>query len=141
MNKSTFILNDELFDIKSIIFEREYFGWGEGAEILADNDWDLKEYAKKVVESTGSEKEKYKKEMLEYIKSVNLADNGAAFGEFGRGFSDIRYGVYDEKNFDIESLAKRLCSDYGPESTSGYETSEYDVETGEINAIAIFSLE
>lgn len=129
----------DLKDIKKIVFERDYFAWGEFAELLADNDFGLVEIAKKVVASTGEEKEKYKKEKIEYIENANLAENGAAFGDFGRGFSNIKYEM--NEYFDVEKLAERLNAGYGPRSVSGYEYSEFDTETNEITEEAVFYLE
>lgn len=129
----------DLKDIKKIVFERDYFAWGEFAELLADNDFDLIELAKKVVESKKEEKEKAKEEMLEYIKNANLSENGAAYGDFGRNFSNIRYEP--SKYFNVEKLAERLYSSYGPDSVSGYEYSEFDTETGEVTEEAVFNIE
>lgn len=131
----------DLKDIKKIVFERDYFAWGEFAELLADNDYDLIELAKKVVESKKEDKEKAKEEMLDYIKNANLAENGSIYGEFGSGFSNIRYGGFEDRNFDVEDLAERLCSSYGPDSVSGYEYSEYDIETNEVTEEAVFNIE
>lgn len=128
-----------LRDIKKIVFERNYYAWGEFAELLADNDYDLIEYAKKVVESTDEEKEKAKKEMLRYIKNANLVENGATYGEFASGFSNVRYEI--DENFDVEKLAERLYSSYGPDSVSGYEYSEFDTETNELTEEAVFYLD
>ncbi len=126
----------KLSDIKKIEFNRNYDAWGEFADLVADNDFELANYAQRVVESTGIEKEEAKKEMIEYIKNANISKY--CYG-FGRGFKTVKY-LWKDSN-DVETLANRLCSGYGPDMVSGTEHSEYDVETGEIKEEAKFTLE
>lgn len=128
----------DLKDIRTIIFERDYNAWGEFAELIADNDDKLVELAKKVVKSKNTSRDEAVKEMLEYIKTANLA-NRVYTGSFARDFSNIRYMWSDYRS--IEALAYRLCSNHGPGSVSGYECQELDVATGIITDEAIFDLE
>lgn len=127
---------EKLSDIKKIEFNRNYDAWGEFADLVADNDFELGNYAHKVIETTGLEQEEAKSEMLEYIKNANIAKY--CYG-FGRGFKTVKY-LWEDSN-DVETLANRLCSGYGPDMVSGIEHSEYDVESGEIKEEASFDLE
>ena len=128
----------DLKDIRTIIFERDYNAWGEFAELIADNDQELVALARKVVDADNASKEEAKKEMLDYIKTANLA-NRVYTGSFANGFSNIRYDWSDYRSLD--ALILRLTSNYGPNSVSGYEYQELDVATGEITDEAIFDLE
>ncbi len=109
-------------DIDSVVVERHYEAWGEFAELLADS-WEMMEMAKKYVSSSGLEKERAKAEFVTYIMTATDI-NGNFFAEH----SDIaRYRL----GCDIDDLAKRLCTNYGPRDVSGVETQKIDLRTGE----------
>ena len=127
-----------LDDIKTIYFERDYNAWGEYADLLADNDEKLVEFANKVMSSQGNEQKKNIEEMKEYIENANISENGTSGFEFGSGFSIVKY-KWDEKN-NILDLCERLVNNYGPDMVGGVEHSELDVKKGEIKEIAEFVL-
>lgn len=125
----------ELSDIETVTVRRYYDAWGEFAELIADSDNELCRLAEKVKETSGEAHEEALKEMLEYINTPN----GARAAGFGSGFSDFRYN-WDGDDEDLETLANRLCSNWGPESVSGTEHSEIDVKTGKLTEYAVFDL-
>lgn len=124
-----------LSDIKKITVTREYSAWGEFADLIADNDYELCGYAEKVVKTTGAEHQEALKNMLDYINT----SNGSRAETFGSGFSDFRYS-WDGDDKALEALAERLMSNMGPGDVSGTEFSEIDVETGKYTEYAVFDL-
>ena len=125
-------------NISKIIVERDYQAWGEFADLVADNDFDLVELAQKVQSSSGAERDKAKKEMLEYIHTPMPFRKGESFGQ---GVGEVRYAFSDDDD-DLENLVKRLCSNYGPAGgVSGSEHYEIDLETGEYSDFGVFGLE
>ena len=121
-------------DVKSIIVTRDYYAWGEFADMIADNDSKLCRLAENVVNSSGQAKEEAKAEMLKYIHTSNDRQGES----FGCGFSDFRYN-WDDHN-DLEKLAERLCSHNGPGDVSGTEYTEVDATTGKLTRYAEFNL-
>ena len=45
-------------ELKKIVLKREYSAWGEFADLIVENDWELRELAEKFVSSKGKEREK-----------------------------------------------------------------------------------
>ena len=125
-------------NISKIVVERYYWAMGEYSELVADNDEKLCSLAKKFRNSLGDEKEKAKKELLEYIHNPD-PDIGKDFN-FGSGYGDFRYR-WDGNDEDLENLVERLCSNCGPDSVGGKEHEEINMETGEYIAYAEFYLE
>lgn len=110
-------------DIERITVEREYYAWGEFAELVADNSKLIK-FAEKYLESEGIEKERAKAEMITYINTATDA----------RGYSFGRSSVISRYRWDgnsIDELAKRLCSNQGPVYVSGSEYKSLNLTTGE----------
>lgn len=127
-------------DVSKIIVEREWNAWGEGADLFADNDEQLCELAQKVVSYANSVEKKKEAlaAMRKYIESDEYSDLMGGESGFGDGCS-FHY-VYDGDDEDLEKLARRLCSNRGPNTTSGVEHYELNTLTGEVTADAYFDL-
>lgn len=124
-------------NISKIVVSRDYYAWGEFADLIADNDNELCALAKKVRSLSGKERETAKAEMLKYIHTPNKERYG---GSFGWGFDDFRY-LWNDIDAELESLVKRLGSNQGPGSVRGSEYCEIDMITGEYTKYAEFVLE
>ncbi len=120
-----------LDDISSITVKREYYANGEYMDLLADNDAELCELAKRVVDGDKTAIEEIRK----YVKEPHKSDS---YSGFGYGF-ELYYGL-DDDEASIISLSERLCSDYGPDSTEGYEIMEIDLQRGKYKKYAEFYL-
>lgn len=126
-------------DIQYVAVDRDYSAWGEFADLIADNDQTLKQYARALLECKEEERETIRKQMLDYINTpAARAEPGYDFA-FARGFSDIAYNWYGDAD-DLDQLAQRLCSTKGPGSVSGYEHTSYNLETGMYEKKASFDL-
>ena len=123
-------------DIARITVDREYSAWGEYADLIADSDEELCKLAKIVNTTSGDEQEKALEEMLAYIRTPSSERQGESFG---CEFSEIRY-AWNGGKADLLALAKRLCSDYGPDACEGIEHSEIDLENGTADSYAEFVL-
>ena len=122
--------------IAKITVRRDYSAWGEYADLVADNDGELCELAKKVISTSGEEQKTALKEMETYINT----SSDERYGEnFGCGFDDFRYSWYGDED-DLITLAKRLCSCYGPSDVSGSENQELDLISGKFTKYAEFDL-
>ena len=124
--------------IESISVLRDYFGWGEGAQLIPENDQTLRALSERVIKSDGEEKQQALQEMRDYITEPNAGRQHDMLS-FGRGYSDFRYAV-DTDNRTLYNVAKRICSRYGPRDVSGIEYQEIRFPTGESKAYAEFSL-
>ena len=122
-------------DIQSIEVIREYDAWGEFADLIAENDRELCECARRVISTAGAEHDNVIEEMLEIIHTPN----GNRGDNFGYGIEDFRYKFEDTKEA-VEELAKRLCSNHCAPTTSGVEYRKLDVTTGEYEEYAEFDL-
>lgn len=123
-------------DIAKIKVSRDYHATGEYADLIADNDEPLCEFAAKVNTTTGEEQKVALQEMRNYINT----SNGNRQGEnFGCGFDDFRYNWNGDDNALI-ALSKRLCSGYGPGSCEGSEYQELDLTSGIFSKHAEFDL-
>ena len=123
-------------DIAKITVDREYYAWGEYADMSADSDEELCRMAEIVNTTSGDEQEKALEEMLAYIRTPSSERQGESFG---CEFSEIRY-AWNGGKADLLALAKRLCSDYGPDACEGIEHSEIDLENGTADSYAEFVL-
>lgn len=123
-------------DIAKITVDREYYAWGEYADLIADSDEELCRMAEIVNTTSGDEQEKALEEMLAYIRTPSSERQGESFG---CEFSEIRY-AWNGGKADLLALAKRLCSDYGPDACEGIEHSEIDLENGTADSYAEFVL-
>lgn len=129
-------------DIKEIRVDREYSAWGEFADLVADNDETLCKLSAEYLKAEGDEKVKAREALINYINTPFEYDGFG--GSFGQGFM-FQYEFVDgcdangEDNLD--KLAKRLGSNYGPGGTSGSETTVLDMTTGKVTKEAIFNLE
>ena len=123
-------------DIAKISVHYDYEGWGEWADLIADNDKKLCDLAARVNSTSGKERKKVLDDMLAYIRTSSPDRRG---NEFGRGYKDIRYAWHgDEK--DLKALAKRLQSNSGPGETTGREHKEIDLVHGTAESYAEFDL-
>ncbi len=93
-------------DIDRIEIHHDYSAWGEFADLIADNDQELCDLAKKYLEAEGRKKNKIKKKLIKYIKTPCAEREGESFGQ---GYEDFRY-IFDPTDENIEKLCKRLCS-------------------------------
>ena len=103
---------------------RDYSASGEFADLIPDNDMPLCELAKKVCESEGEAQEIALKQMIDYINTP--ADEERQGENFASNFDDIRYN-WDGSNETALTLAKRLCSAYGPNICEGREIDEVNL--------------
>ena len=123
-------------DIEKIYVHRDYYAWGEAADLIPDNDEELCELAEKVNGSSGEAQELALNEMLEYIRT----SSSERYGEnFGYGYYDIRYAWNGDKEA-LLALAERLCSGYGPDRCEGREHDELDLVKGTVESYAEFDL-
>ena len=123
-------------DISKIRVCHEYRAYGEYADLIADNDQILCEFARNVINTSGEEQKKVLEEMLTYIYTPNSQRQGEVFGI---GYEEIRYAWNgDEK--ELLALAERLCSFYSPEEVEGREVYELDFKEGGIENYAEFDL-
>ena len=74
--------------------------------------------------------------MLKYIRRPNADRSG---DDFGIGYEDFRYS-FSGLDSDIEALAKRLCSCYGPGDCEGTEFQEIIMKNGTVTKYAEFEL-
>lgn len=123
-------------DIDCIRVERNYFAWGEEADLIADNDKRLVKLAEKYIQSTGIEKERAKAELVTYIYNATDVPCGESFG----GPSGLRYEWHGQGDNDLEELVKRLTSWYGPDNTTGVERQVINMRTGEYLSESVFDL-
>lgn len=126
----------DVSDISKITIRRDYSAWGEFADLIADNDGPLCEFAEKVNTTTGEEQKIALQEMRNYINTSNGDREGE---DFGCGFEDFRYNWNGDDNALI-ALSKRLCSGYGPSSCEGSEYQELDLTSGCFKKYAEFDL-
>lgn len=125
-------------NVKSIIVERGYSAWGEYADLIADNDEPLVDFAHQLVNAAEEDKHEIRVKMLEYINTPDT--EGYRTGEsFAVGINKVGYNWYGEEK-DLDRLAQRLTSFYGPGSVEGYECFALDMETGEYDEYAEFEL-
>lgn len=128
-----------LENVKKIIVERQYSAWGEYADLIADNDEPLCEFAQELVAASEEEKPAIRKKMLEYINTPDT--EGYRRGEyFGCDMERIEYAWYGGEAA-LDKLAERLTGCYGPGSVEGAETFALDMESGEYDEYAEFELE
>jgi hypothetical protein len=125
-------------ELKSISIVRDYNGWGEYADLVADNDKELVAFAKALLKNKGNNQEDIRQQMFDYIHSPAPRTMGYDFS-FANGFSEVNYS-WGGGLEDLDELAKRLCSTRGPGSVSGTEFYKLDLETGEYSADAEFDL-
>lgn len=113
-------------DIDSIVVERHYSGWGEGADLIAENDRHLKELAAKYLHSSGIDKERAEAEMVTYIHQTTTVENG----EYFEPNSVIRR--YNWSGHSVKKIAEILVSDHCiSDKASGVERQELNLKTGE----------
>lgn len=120
-------------DIASITVTRQYDAWGEFADLVADSDSRLIELAEIYMKSSGMAKNRAAAEMITHIQTVDDARGES----FGCGCAISRF-QWNGKSLD--KLAKRLCSDYGPNRVSGVERKHLDLKTGEYFDTSDFDL-
>ncbi len=123
----------DLSEIKTIRVIRKYDAWGEYADLIADNDYELCDLAQAYLDAEGEEKESAKEAFLKYI---DTPDEERVGDYFGHGYEDIRYVLED----DIDEVAERLCSGFAPENVSGNECQYLDMKTGKVVRYAEFIL-
>ncbi|MBO5570217.1 MAG: hypothetical protein J6A79_14955 [Clostridia bacterium] len=111
-------------EIERITVLRQYNAWGEFADLVADNDVELKDLAKEYLQSKGEEKEKARAAMVTFIQTTTEA-RGDSFGE---GLKNNRYR-WNGKNLD--AIAKRLLSNMCADNISGRDRRELNLKTGE----------
>lgn len=121
-------------DIEWIQISRDYYGWGECGDLVADNDQVLCDLAQKYLNSEGLEQERIEAEMVTYIHTTTNA-RGEDFGY------DSKVSKYRWDGKSVRELAERLCGGYGPSSVSGTETVELELKTGKYYSESIFNLE
>ena len=126
----------KISDIQSISVEREYSAWGEFADLIADNDYELCEFAEKVMESNGEERKKIMEDMKRYIQTPNWMRGGDNFARDCK----VDY-IWDGDDEALLKLCKRLTSNIGPDSVNGNEWGMVNVQTGEYTTSASFVLE
>lgn len=122
-------------DISKITVLREYEAWGEGAELIAENDYELCELAQEVNDAVGADKKKALSKMLDYIRSARIHAYGMRFGE---GMV-VRYSWDGDEN-DLIRLANRLCSDLCADFYRGKEYREIDVRNQSVMSDAVYDL-
>lgn len=121
-------------EIERVEVTRNYSAWGEFADLVADNDAELVKLAHKYVNSQGIEQERIEAEIVTHIHTTTNA-KGESFG-----FDSIN-SRYDFDSESIDRLAHRLCSNYGPGETAGWERKEINLKTGEYYDESEFVLE
>ena len=124
-------------DIEQIIVTREYEASGEFADLVADNDETLCEFAKKYGKETNEdEKNKILDSAYEYVSNPIKDLCGE---EFGQNTNALVYRI-DNKE-ELEKVLKRLNTNYGPNFVSGCEKSIFNLEKNTSESIAYFDLQ
>lgn len=93
-------------DIARITVERDYCAYGEFADLIPENDSELRRLAEKVMSSSGDEREKALDEMAAYIDAPS---SERCSGSFGCGYTDFYYDWSGDKE-DVLELADHLCN-------------------------------
>ena len=75
-------------DISRIRIVNSYYAYGEGADLIPENDGELCELADEVMNTTGEKQNQALKKMLDYI---NTSSSERCCGEFADGYDDIFY--------------------------------------------------
>lgn len=124
-------------NIEQIIVTREYEAWGECADLIADNDDTLYDFAKKYKKETNEdEKMKILDAAYEYVSNPIEELCGE---EFGQETDKLVYRINDKN--DLEKVLKRLTTGYGPGNVSGCEKCIIDMKNNTIESTAYFDLE
>ena len=122
-------------DIERIVVRRDYNAWGECADIIADNDFNLIGFAKKYKNAKDSEKEVILDEAFMYVSNPI---KGLCGEDFGIGVDEFFYEI-SGKDALIKVL-ERLTTGYGPGDVSGYEEVVYDLKGKKVHSKAVFYL-
>lgn len=131
----------EISDISKIVVRRYFNAWGEFSDSIIEGDWTLREFAEKVLATTGEEQTAVLREMYKYISSSSPNDTRGGV-IFAVGYEDIRYSYWygSEDDGDYESLislSKRLCSgEVFSNITEGNEYQVLDLANGEYSKYA-----
>ncbi len=126
---------EKMEDIDRIEVIHEYDAWGEFAELVADNDEKLCALAEEYCKAKGDEKESVKQKLIEYIKKPDAQTDSSHFYKY----KDFRY-IFDPTDENIEKLAQRLCSSYGPDGVGGTTYDSIDMKSGKVTSYAEFVL-
>ena len=125
----------ELSNADKIELKRTWSAWGECASSFGWNlDYyaeQLPELAKKVVESSGREKEKAKKELEEYLSNFD----GSIGSGFPDGFLDAKVKgaiVWDKFSDNIEEFAEKVISEELPDYDYAEETTVIDLKSKKV---------
>ena len=130
---------EDLSNLDKIKLKRTWCAWGEGSSCFGWNidlyAKELPELAKKVVESSGEEKEKAKKELEESLANFNGWITSEWGGSFPDGFLDAKVKgsiVWDKFADNIEEFAKMVVSKKLPLNDHAEETTIIDFDSKKV---------
>ncbi len=123
-------------DISKIVVQRKYSVWGEGVELVPQNDWELRELAEAAISTSGAKQKEALKGLLDYIRT---STTNRCCGNFGEKYDIFRYAWNGDDN-DLLELAKKICSDECHETCKGIEHNEIDIVKGTVESYAEYDL-
>ncbi len=123
-------------DIGRITLQRDYWAYGEEADLVDINDKKLMELAEKVVNSRGAARTAAMAELGAYIQTPNAE---RFCGTFGEGFEDFRY-AFTGTDRKLLNIAKRLTRFESTGKVSGREVISLNLTDGSCTRYAEFDL-